>query len=106
ATHVGGETLSVGHGYPARLIAPDHRGFQWIKWVTQVHVASPMKMRRLFVLAVAGLAIVAASSVGCGVLSPGTVPGIPGGPAAQPAGGGVAGQGGAPLPLTEDISHS
>ena len=39
ATHVGGETLSVGHGYPARLIAPDHRGFQWIKWVTQVHVA-------------------------------------------------------------------
>jgi DMSO/TMAO reductase YedYZ molybdopterin-dependent catalytic subunit len=39
ATHVGGETLSAGHGYPARLIAPDHRGFQWIKWVTQVHVA-------------------------------------------------------------------
>ncbi|MGH2490486.1 MAG: molybdopterin-dependent oxidoreductase [Candidatus Limnocylindria bacterium] len=39
ATHVGGETLSSGHGYPARLIAPDHRGFQWIKWVSQVHVA-------------------------------------------------------------------
>lgn len=39
ATHVGGETLSTGHGYPARLIAPDHRGFQWIKWVNQVHVA-------------------------------------------------------------------
>ena len=39
ATHVGGETLSPGHGYPARLIAPDHRGFQWIKWVNQVHVA-------------------------------------------------------------------
>jgi DMSO/TMAO reductase YedYZ molybdopterin-dependent catalytic subunit len=39
ATHVGGETLSNGHGYPARLIAPDHRGFQWIKWVTHVHVA-------------------------------------------------------------------
>ncbi len=38
ATHVGGETLSAGHGYPARLIAPDHRGFQWIKWVSQVHV--------------------------------------------------------------------
>jgi DMSO/TMAO reductase YedYZ molybdopterin-dependent catalytic subunit len=38
ATHVGGETLSSGHGYPARLIAPDHRGFQWIKWVSQVHV--------------------------------------------------------------------
>lgn len=39
ATHVGGETLSSGHGYPARLIAPDHRGFQWIKWVARVHVA-------------------------------------------------------------------
>jgi DMSO/TMAO reductase YedYZ molybdopterin-dependent catalytic subunit len=38
ATHVGGETLSAGHGYPARLIAPDHRGFQWIKWVSHVHV--------------------------------------------------------------------
>lgn len=39
ATHVGGETLSPGHGYPARLIAPDHRGFQWIKWVSHVRVA-------------------------------------------------------------------
>ncbi len=38
ATHVGGETLSAGHGYPARLIAPEHRGFQWIKWVSHVHV--------------------------------------------------------------------
>lgn len=39
ATHVGDETLTAGHGYPARLIAPDHRGFQWIKWVSQLHVA-------------------------------------------------------------------
>jgi len=39
ATHVGGETLSAGHGYPARLVAPEHRGFQWIKWVSDVHVA-------------------------------------------------------------------
>ncbi len=39
ATHVGGETLSSGHGYPARLVAPDHRGFQWIKWVSHLHVA-------------------------------------------------------------------
>jgi len=38
ATHVGGETLSAAHGYPARLVAPDHRGFQWIKWVGQVRV--------------------------------------------------------------------
>lgn len=39
ATHVGDETLSAGHGYPARLVAPDHRGFQWIKWVSRVRVA-------------------------------------------------------------------
>jgi DMSO/TMAO reductase YedYZ molybdopterin-dependent catalytic subunit len=39
ATHVGGETLTPGHGYPARLIAPDHRGFHWIKWVSRIDVA-------------------------------------------------------------------
>ena len=39
ATHVGDETLTPGHGYPARLIAPDHRGFQWIKWVSRIDVA-------------------------------------------------------------------
>ena len=39
ATHVGGETIGAGHGYPARLVAPDHRGFQWIKWVSHVRVA-------------------------------------------------------------------
>jgi DMSO/TMAO reductase YedYZ molybdopterin-dependent catalytic subunit len=38
ATHVGGETLSAGHGYPARLVAPGHRGFQWIKWVARIEV--------------------------------------------------------------------
>jgi N-acetylmuramoyl-L-alanine amidase-like protein len=61
-----------------------------------------MKMRRLFVLAAAGLAIVAATVVGCGVLSPGTVPGIPLGLGAQPAGG-VAVKPGAPLPMLQDI---
>jgi DMSO/TMAO reductase YedYZ molybdopterin-dependent catalytic subunit len=33
ATHVGGEPLSPGHGYPLRLVAPSLRGFLWIKWV-------------------------------------------------------------------------
>ena len=33
ATHVGGELLNPGHGYPVRLVAPGRRGFQWIKWV-------------------------------------------------------------------------
>jgi DMSO/TMAO reductase YedYZ molybdopterin-dependent catalytic subunit len=39
ATHVGGEPLSAGHGYPLRLVAPTLRGFLWIKWVGEVVVA-------------------------------------------------------------------
>jgi len=39
ATHVGGETLSAGHGYPLRLIFPGRRGFQWIKWVERIELA-------------------------------------------------------------------
>jgi DMSO/TMAO reductase YedYZ molybdopterin-dependent catalytic subunit len=38
ATHVDGEPLSHGHGAPLRLVAPDRRGFQWVKWVTDVRV--------------------------------------------------------------------
>lgn len=38
ATHVGGEPLSHGHGYPLRLVAPGKRGFEWVKWVTEVSV--------------------------------------------------------------------
>ena len=38
ATHVDGERLSHGHGFPARLVAPGRRGFQWVKWVTEVEV--------------------------------------------------------------------
>jgi len=39
ATHVGGEPLSAGHGYPLRLVAPSLRGFLWIKWVVEVAAA-------------------------------------------------------------------
>jgi len=39
ATHVGGEPLSLGHGYPLRLVAPSLRGFLWIKWVEKVIAA-------------------------------------------------------------------
>ena len=39
ATHVGGAPLSTGHGFPARLVAPDRRGFAWVKWVTAVEVS-------------------------------------------------------------------
>ncbi len=36
ATRVTGETLSHGHGYPVRLVAPGRRGFEWVKWVTEI----------------------------------------------------------------------
>ena len=39
ATRVDGAPLSHGHGAPARLVAPGRRGFQWIKWVTEIEVA-------------------------------------------------------------------
>lgn len=38
ATHVGGEVLSAGHGYPLRLVAPGRRGFQWVKWIGRLEV--------------------------------------------------------------------
>ena len=39
ATHVGGEPLAHAHGFPLRLVAPERRGFQWIKWLTEIEVA-------------------------------------------------------------------
>ncbi|MBD0293477.1 MAG: molybdopterin-dependent oxidoreductase [Jiangellaceae bacterium] len=38
ASHVAGRPLSPGHGAPVRLVAPDRRGFWWVKWVAQVEV--------------------------------------------------------------------
>jgi hypothetical protein len=38
ATRAGGQPLDPGHGFPARLIVPDARGFWWVKWVTSVEV--------------------------------------------------------------------
>ena len=38
ATHVTGEPLSHGHGAPVRLIAPGRRGFDWVKWVTEIEI--------------------------------------------------------------------
>lgn len=38
ATHVNGELLSHGHGAPLRLVAPGRRGYDWVKWVTALHL--------------------------------------------------------------------
>jgi len=38
ATRVGGDVLSAGHGFPARIVAPGRRGFWWVKWVTEIRV--------------------------------------------------------------------
>jgi DMSO/TMAO reductase YedYZ molybdopterin-dependent catalytic subunit len=39
-THLGGEPLSPGHGYPARIVAPVRRGFWWVKWVDKVELSA------------------------------------------------------------------
>ena len=38
-TRMGGSPLSPGHGFPARLIAPDRRGFWWVKWVVRIEAS-------------------------------------------------------------------
>ena len=38
ATHIDEEPLSHDHGFPLRLVAPGHRGFEWVKWITRVEV--------------------------------------------------------------------
>jgi DMSO/TMAO reductase YedYZ molybdopterin-dependent catalytic subunit len=38
ATRMAGQPLSPGHGAPARLVAPDRRGFWWVKWVTRIEI--------------------------------------------------------------------
>jgi hypothetical protein len=38
ATHAAGDTLSIGHGAPVRLVAPGRRGFWWVKWVEKIVV--------------------------------------------------------------------
>jgi DMSO/TMAO reductase YedYZ molybdopterin-dependent catalytic subunit len=39
ATHVGDETLSAEHGFPLRLVAPNHRGYGWVKWISELEVS-------------------------------------------------------------------
>jgi DMSO/TMAO reductase YedYZ molybdopterin-dependent catalytic subunit len=39
ATHLGDAPLTPAHGFPARLVAPGRRGFQWVKWVARIERA-------------------------------------------------------------------
>lgn len=39
ATHVEDEALSAGHGFPLRLVAPGYRGYDWVKWVSELEVS-------------------------------------------------------------------
>lgn len=36
ATRLGGVVLQAGHGFPVRLVAPQRRGYWWVKWVTAI----------------------------------------------------------------------
>jgi DMSO/TMAO reductase YedYZ molybdopterin-dependent catalytic subunit len=40
ATSVAGVSLSYGHGFPARIVAPGRRGFWWVKWVSEIQPSS------------------------------------------------------------------
>jgi DMSO/TMAO reductase YedYZ molybdopterin-dependent catalytic subunit len=39
ATGVAGQTLPAGNGAPIRLVVPDRRGLDWVKWVDRIEIA-------------------------------------------------------------------
>jgi MFS family permease len=39
ATEVAGRRLPVANGAPCRLVAPDRRGLEWVKWVNELEVS-------------------------------------------------------------------
>jgi MFS family permease len=39
ATDVAGQPLPTANGAPCRLVAPDRRGLEWVKWVTEIEVS-------------------------------------------------------------------
>lgn len=47
ATHVAGRPLDHEHGFPVRLVAPGHRGLDWVKWVTHIRVNDTNKFWQL-----------------------------------------------------------
>ena len=55
ATQVGHELLTDGHGAPLRLVAPGRRGFQWVKWVTEIEVLTAADYGQWLVIFTSGL---------------------------------------------------
>ena len=43
ANRVDGATLSQGHGFPARMVEPNKRGYDWVKWVEEITVNDTSK---------------------------------------------------------------
>ena len=43
ATGVDGAPLSPGHGFPARMVEPHKRGYDWVKWVEEITVNDTSK---------------------------------------------------------------
>jgi len=40
ATHVGAEVLNHSHGFPLRAVIPSRRGWQWVKWLTEIEIVA------------------------------------------------------------------
>ena len=38
ATHAGGQVFDHWHGFPVRAVVPSRRGWQWVKWLTEIRV--------------------------------------------------------------------
>lgn len=47
ALRVAGEPLTHSHGFPLRLVAPDQRGVNWVKWVSRIQVNESSKLWQL-----------------------------------------------------------
>jgi DMSO/TMAO reductase YedYZ molybdopterin-dependent catalytic subunit len=48
ATHIEDEPLSHEHGFPLRLVAPGHRGFEWVKWIVGIEVLTAPDAGQVF----------------------------------------------------------
>ncbi|MEN9938370.1 MAG: hypothetical protein RLZZ387_4949 [Chloroflexota bacterium] len=55
ATHIGGAPLDHGHGFPARMVAPGRRGFEWVKWLVAVELLEEPDPSQLLVIWTSGL---------------------------------------------------